>query len=57
MLQGPGTGGYFGIWRHAAFRFMHGSAEDGIESELEIFMDGKSLCGIRFPADDDLIPQ
>lgn len=36
---------------------LHGDAEEGVDSELEVFLDGKSLCGIRFPANVDVIPQ
>jgi hypothetical protein len=55
--QAPGTGGFYGIWRHLALRFTYGSPEEGIESELELYSDGRSLCGITFAADPELVPQ
>ena len=55
--QGPSVGGFYGIWRHTAFRFFQGSEEEGIESEMELYVDGKSVCGVRFPANIEMVPQ
>lgn len=42
--------GQLGRWSHTAIRFGYGTLDDGKTSELEIFVDGESLCGVKFPA-------
>eukprot|EP00873_Tetraselmis_striata_P014405 jgi/Tetstr1/434669/TSEL_023760.t1 len=57
--QAPYTGTYDGIWRHFALRFGQQSRDGpaGQElSEVELFVDGVSLCGLSFPGDERLVP-
>ena len=60
--QGPeGISRYDGIWRHMGIAF--GAVSSGSPgpqnraSTIELYVDGKMLCGLEFPLDDDLYPQ
>eukprot|EP00873_Tetraselmis_striata_P041216 jgi/Tetstr1/461480/TSEL_006586.t1 len=48
-------GGY-GQWRHMAVRYGHGTQNNGSTSELELFQDGVSLCGVEFPTSNEAMP-
>lgn len=50
--QGPAGGAYNGIWRHFALRI----SNDGLSSQVEMFLDGISLCGVAFGNDVGLLP-